>query len=62
MYWNQKEEQLELEHQSGGELKLLATTGLIVGAGSGLSTFLAHLFAKEKITVVLAAGQIEKLT
>ncbi|MEH2393559.1 MAG: SDR family NAD(P)-dependent oxidoreductase [Nostoc sp.] len=40
----------------------MATTALIVGAGSGLSASLARLFAKEGFTVALAARQIEKLT
>ncbi len=40
----------------------MPTTALIVGAGSGLSASLARLFAKEGITVALAARQIEKLT
>ncbi|MBL1203529.1 MAG: SDR family NAD(P)-dependent oxidoreductase [Nostoc sp. GBBB01] len=40
----------------------MATTALIVGAGSGLSASLARLFAKEGISVALAARQIEKLT
>ncbi|MFN6464247.1 MAG: SDR family NAD(P)-dependent oxidoreductase [Nostoc sp. DedVER02] len=39
----------------------MATTALIVGAGSGLSASLARLFAKEGFTVALAARQIEKL-
>lgn len=33
----------------------MATTALIVGAGSGLSASLARLFAKEGMTVALAA-------
>ncbi|MBN3906785.1 MAG: SDR family NAD(P)-dependent oxidoreductase [Nostoc sp. NMS1] len=40
----------------------MATTALIVGAGSGLSASLARLFAKEGFTIALAARQIEKLT
>src|ERR1700740_2719572 len=36
-------------------------TALIVGAGEGLSASLARLFAREKITVSLAARKIEKL-
>jgi NAD(P)-dependent dehydrogenase (short-subunit alcohol dehydrogenase family) len=36
-------------------------TALIVGAGEGLSASLARLFAREKITVALAARKIEKL-
>ena len=36
----------------------MATTALIVGAGSGLSASLARLFAKEGFTVALAARQI----
>jgi NAD(P)-dependent dehydrogenase (short-subunit alcohol dehydrogenase family) len=40
----------------------MATTALIVGAGSGLSASLARLFAKEGFAVALAARQIEKLT
>lgn len=40
----------------------MATTALIVGAGSGLSASLARLFVKEGFTVALAARQIEKLT
>ncbi|MGA7804023.1 SDR family NAD(P)-dependent oxidoreductase [Bradyrhizobium sp.] len=36
-------------------------TGLIVGAGEGLSASLARLFAREKINVALAARKIEKL-
>ncbi|MEH2120019.1 SDR family NAD(P)-dependent oxidoreductase [Nostoc sp.] len=40
----------------------MATTALIVGAGSGLSASLARLFAKEGFSVALAARQIEKLT
>ncbi|MDF5712029.1 MAG: SDR family NAD(P)-dependent oxidoreductase [Nostoc sp. S4] len=40
----------------------MVTTALIVGAGSGLSASLARLFAKEGISVALAARQIEKLT
>ncbi|MBD2776746.1 SDR family NAD(P)-dependent oxidoreductase [Iningainema tapete] len=39
----------------------MATTALIVGAGSGLSASLARLFAKEGMTVALAARRIEKL-
>ncbi|MDZ8185602.1 MAG: SDR family NAD(P)-dependent oxidoreductase [Nostoc sp. ChiSLP02] len=39
----------------------MATTALIVGAGSGLSASLARLFAKEGISVALAARQTEKL-
>jgi NAD(P)-dependent dehydrogenase (short-subunit alcohol dehydrogenase family) len=37
-------------------------TALIVGAGSGLSASLARLFAKEGMTLALAARRIEKLT
>ena len=37
-------------------------TALIVGAGSGLSASIARLFAKEGITVALAARQIDKLS
>ncbi|MFN6566613.1 SDR family NAD(P)-dependent oxidoreductase [Dendronalium sp. ChiSLP03b] len=40
----------------------MPTTALIVGAGSGLSASLARLFAKEGMSVALAARQIEKLT
>src|SRR5258708_15487494 len=36
-------------------------TGLIVGAGEGLSASLARLFAREKINVALASRKIEKL-
>src|SRR5579859_1121912 len=36
-------------------------TALIVGAGEGLSASLARLFAREKITVALAARKVEKL-
>src|SRR5258708_13469965 len=36
-------------------------TALIVGAGEGLSASLARLFAREKITIALAARKIEKL-
>jgi NAD(P)-dependent dehydrogenase (short-subunit alcohol dehydrogenase family) len=36
-------------------------TALIVGAGEGLSASLARLFAREKISVALAARKIEKL-
>jgi NAD(P)-dependent dehydrogenase (short-subunit alcohol dehydrogenase family) len=36
-------------------------TALIVGAGEGLSASLARLFARENITVALAARKIEKL-
>src|SRR5712671_5200263 len=36
-------------------------TALIVGAGEGLSASLAQLFAREKITIALAARKIEKL-
>ncbi|RCJ38361.1 oxidoreductase [Nostoc minutum NIES-26] len=39
----------------------MPTTALIVGAGSGLSGSLARLFAKEGMSVALAARQIEKL-
>lgn len=39
----------------------MVTTALIVGAGSGLSASLARLFAKEGMTVALAARRIEKL-
>lgn len=39
----------------------MPTTALIVGAGSGLSASIARLFAKEGITVALAARQIDKL-
>lgn len=39
----------------------MPTTALIVGAGSGLSASIARLFAKEGMTIVLAARQIEKL-
>ncbi|MBW4596707.1 MAG: SDR family NAD(P)-dependent oxidoreductase [Brasilonema angustatum HA4187-MV1] len=40
----------------------MAITALIIGAGSGLSASLARLFAKEGITVALAARQIDKLS
>ena len=40
----------------------MPTTALIVGAGSGLSASIARLFAKEGITVALAARQIDKLS
>ncbi|ARV59935.1 oxidoreductase [Nostocales cyanobacterium HT-58-2] len=40
----------------------MPTTALIVGAGSGLSASLARLFAKEGMTVALAARQIDKLS
>ncbi|MBP5977371.1 SDR family NAD(P)-dependent oxidoreductase [Brasilonema sp. CT11] len=40
----------------------MAITALIIGAGSGLSASLARLFAKEGITVALAARQINKLS
>src|SRR5271168_715556 len=36
-------------------------TALIVGAGEGLSSSLARLFAREKLTVGLAARKVEKL-
>ena len=36
-------------------------TALIVGVGEGLSASLAHLFAREKLNVALAARKIEKL-
>lgn len=39
----------------------MTTIALIVGAGSGLSTAIARLFAAEGITVALAARQIAKL-
>lgn len=37
-------------------------TALIVGAGSGLSASLARLFAKEGMTIALAARQTDKLS
>lgn len=40
----------------------MSTIALIVGAGSGLSASIARLFAKEGITVALAARQIDKLS
>lgn len=40
----------------------MPTTALIVGAGSGLSASLARLFAKEGMSIALAARQVEKLT
>lgn len=40
----------------------MPTTALIVGAGSGLSASLARVFAKEKMTVALAARQIDKIS
>lgn len=39
----------------------MTAIALIIGAGSGLSASLARLFAKEGITVALAARQIDKL-
>lgn len=39
----------------------MATTALIVGAGSGLSASLARLLSKEGYTIALAARQIDKL-
>ncbi|AKG21425.1 SDR family NAD(P)-dependent oxidoreductase [Calothrix sp. 336/3] len=39
----------------------MATTALIVGAGSGLSASLARLFAQEGFKVALAARQVDKL-
>ncbi|BAY46213.1 short-chain dehydrogenase/reductase SDR [Scytonema sp. HK-05] len=40
----------------------MSAIALIVGAGSGLSASIARLFAKEGITVALAARQIDKLS
>lgn len=40
----------------------MATTALIVEAGSGLSASLARLFAKEGFAVALAAKEIDKLS
>ncbi len=40
----------------------MSTTALIVGAGSGLSASLARLFAKEGMTVALAARRIDKIS
>lgn len=39
----------------------MTAIALIIGAGSGLSASLARLFAKEGITIALAARQIDKL-